>query len=223
MLKLGYKASAEQFGPSRLLDFAVRRKRRLRLSVRQRSFPALEAYRRPRAVLARLARRARRAHLARHHRHERAHAHLPLSSLDRGAGVRHARRDVPGTRDPRRRHRRIAERGAVDRHAWPEFKERFARLREAVPLIRKLWSEERVTFEGQYYRTEKPPSMTGPTRRCRSMSRRRAHWSRNMPAGPATASSAPAARRELYTETLLPNVAEGLALAGARPPPTTTG
>jgi len=37
---------------------------------------------------------------------------------------------------------------------WPEFKERFARLREAVTLIRKLWSEERVSFEGQYYRTD---------------------------------------------------------------------
>ena len=38
---------------------------------------------------------------------------------------------------------------------WPEFKERFARMREAVTLIRKLWREERVTFEGEYYRTEK--------------------------------------------------------------------
>jgi coenzyme F420-dependent glucose-6-phosphate dehydrogenase len=37
---------------------------------------------------------------------------------------------------------------------WPDFKERFARLREAVTLIRPLWSEERVTFEGQYYRTK---------------------------------------------------------------------
>lgn len=36
---------------------------------------------------------------------------------------------------------------------WPEFKERFARLREAVELMRKLWSEDRVTFEGEYYST----------------------------------------------------------------------
>ncbi|MEW9555866.1 glucose-6-phosphate dehydrogenase (coenzyme-F420) [Nonomuraea sp. NPDC050783] len=36
---------------------------------------------------------------------------------------------------------------------WPEGKERFARLREAVDLIRALWSGERVTFEGRYYRT----------------------------------------------------------------------
>ncbi len=37
---------------------------------------------------------------------------------------------------------------------WPEFKERFARLREAMTLIRRLWTEQHVTFEGQYYRTE---------------------------------------------------------------------
>ena len=37
---------------------------------------------------------------------------------------------------------------------WPEFKERFARLREAITLMRQLWTEERVTFEGQYYRTK---------------------------------------------------------------------
>ena len=36
---------------------------------------------------------------------------------------------------------------------WPEFKERFARLREAVQLLRALWTEDRVTFEGEYYRT----------------------------------------------------------------------
>jgi coenzyme F420-dependent glucose-6-phosphate dehydrogenase len=36
---------------------------------------------------------------------------------------------------------------------WPELKERSARLREAVKLIRRLWSEDRVTFEGEFYRT----------------------------------------------------------------------
>ena len=38
---------------------------------------------------------------------------------------------------------------------WPDGKERFARFREAVKLIRELWTEERVTFEGEYYRTDK--------------------------------------------------------------------
>ncbi len=38
---------------------------------------------------------------------------------------------------------------------WPKFKERSERLAEAVALIRLLWTEERVTFEGKYYRTLK--------------------------------------------------------------------
>ena len=36
---------------------------------------------------------------------------------------------------------------------WPEFKERFARLRESVELMRALWTGDRVSFEGQYYST----------------------------------------------------------------------
>nr|WP_227979349.1 glucose-6-phosphate dehydrogenase (coenzyme-F420) [Nocardia spumae] len=36
---------------------------------------------------------------------------------------------------------------------WPEFKERFARLRESVDLMRALWTGDRVSFEGQYYTT----------------------------------------------------------------------
>src|ERR1700712_14057 len=42
---------------------------------------------------------------------------------------------------------------AVTGVEWPEFKERFARLREAVRLMRALWEGERVSFEGDYYRT----------------------------------------------------------------------
>ena len=39
------------------------------------------------------------------------------------------------------------------RGEWPEFKERFARLRESVELMRKLWTEDRVNFDGEYYST----------------------------------------------------------------------
>src|SRR6478735_4543444 len=39
------------------------------------------------------------------------------------------------------------------RGEWPEFKERFARLRESVELMRALWTGDRVTFEGEYYST----------------------------------------------------------------------
>ncbi|QIS23202.1 glucose-6-phosphate dehydrogenase (coenzyme-F420) [Nocardia terpenica] len=36
---------------------------------------------------------------------------------------------------------------------WPEFKERFARLRESIDLMRALWTGDRVSFEGEYYHT----------------------------------------------------------------------
>jgi coenzyme F420-dependent glucose-6-phosphate dehydrogenase len=39
------------------------------------------------------------------------------------------------------------------RGEWPEFKERFARLRESVDLMRQLWTEDRVSFDGEYYST----------------------------------------------------------------------
>ena len=39
--------------------------------------------------------------------------------------------------------------------AWPGFRERSGRLAEAVELIRRLWSEERVSFAGEWYRTER--------------------------------------------------------------------
>lgn len=37
---------------------------------------------------------------------------------------------------------------------WPEFKERFARLREAVKLMRELWQGDRVDFDGEYYKLQ---------------------------------------------------------------------
>jgi len=38
---------------------------------------------------------------------------------------------------------------------FPGRKERRRRLAEAIRLIRRLWTEERVDFEGEYYRTSK--------------------------------------------------------------------
>ena len=37
---------------------------------------------------------------------------------------------------------------------WPGPKERRDRLRESIALINKLWTEDRVSFAGQFYRTE---------------------------------------------------------------------
>ena len=44
--------------------------------------------------------------------------------------------------------------GSLEGDAWPEFKERFGRLREAVDLMRRLWEGEPVDFEGEFYRTK---------------------------------------------------------------------
>lgn len=36
---------------------------------------------------------------------------------------------------------------------WPEFRERYARLRESIRLMRALWAGDRVSFDGEYYST----------------------------------------------------------------------
>ncbi|HET9518843.1 MAG TPA: glucose-6-phosphate dehydrogenase (coenzyme-F420) [Actinoplanes sp.] len=99
--------------------------------------------------------------------------------------------------------------------AWPDGKERFARLKEAVTLIRQLWTEERVTFEGQFYRTELATVYDRP----------------EQPVPLYIGASGPSATRlagrladgfittsgkgqALYTDTLLPAVREGAEKAG---------
>lgn len=37
---------------------------------------------------------------------------------------------------------------------WPDFKERYARLRESIRLMRALWQGDRVDFDGDYYYTK---------------------------------------------------------------------
>ena len=138
MLTLGYKASAEQFGARELLEFRSSPKQvGFDSVVRQRPLPALAAHRRPRAVLLRLAGRARRAHQAGADRHQRGHPHLPLPPLDRRPGDGHDQRAQPGrvmlgvgTGES------LNEMPSIGIE-WPEFKERFGRLREAVALMRR--------------------------------------------------------------------------------------
>ncbi|RJO76712.1 glucose-6-phosphate dehydrogenase (coenzyme-F420) [Nocardia panacis] len=98
---------------------------------------------------------------------------------------------------------------------WPEFKERFARLREAVALMRALWTGERTDFDGEYYRTVGASIYDVPKG--------------GIPVyiaagGPLVARYAGRAGdgfictsgkgMDLYTEKLLPAVAEGAAKAG---------
>ena len=98
---------------------------------------------------------------------------------------------------------------------WPEMKERFARLRESIVLIRKLWSEERVSFEGDFYRTESATIYDRPDTLVPIYI---------AAAGPMVAKYAGRAGdgfictsgkpRNLYTEQLLPNLDAGIKAAG---------
>ena len=98
---------------------------------------------------------------------------------------------------------------------WPTQAERTARFREAVDLIKLLWREERVSFEGKFYRTENATIYDRPAD--------------PVPiyiaaAGPVIAKLAgeqgagfictSGKKRELYSETLLPSVSAGLEKAG---------
>ncbi len=99
--------------------------------------------------------------------------------------------------------------------AWPEQAERFARLRESVSLIQQLWRGERLTIEGDYYRTANATIYDRPEE----------------PVPVYIAASGPAAARlagriadgfictsgkgaELYVDTLLPGLVEGAEKAG---------
>jgi coenzyme F420-dependent glucose-6-phosphate dehydrogenase len=101
---------------------------------------------------------------------------------------------------------------------WPEMKERSARLREAVTLIRRLWSEERVSFEGAFYKTEnatiydRPREMV-PIYVAGAGPLIAKYAGRNGDGFICTSGKA----ETLYTETLLPNVAAGRAESERQP------
>ncbi len=156
MVRIGYKASSEQFGPRELADYAVR--------AEELGFDSafiadhFQPWRHsgghaPASIpwLADVAARTERIILGtsvmtptfRYNPAVVAQAFATMACLNPGrlvlgVGTGEALNEVAV--------------GAVEGD-WPEFKERFARLREAVQLIRGLWSTERFSFDGEYYRT----------------------------------------------------------------------
>ncbi|RYE08117.1 MAG: glucose-6-phosphate dehydrogenase (coenzyme-F420) [Hyphomicrobiales bacterium] len=153
-MRFGYKASAEQFAPSALLGFAVEAEQAGFDSVFVSDHfqpwkhtdghapfaPAWMA-----AVLARTGRIILGTSVLtptfRLHPSVVAHAFGTLGAMFPGrvilgVGTGESLNEVPATG-----------------MEWPELKERSARLREAVKLIRQLWREDRVSFEGEYYKT----------------------------------------------------------------------
>ena len=219
LLRLGYKASAEQFEPAALLEYAV--------LAEEHGFDSVfisdhfQPWRHtgghsPFAIawLAALGARTSRITIGtsvltpsfRYHPSIIAHAFATLGALYPGrivlgVGTGESLNEVPAT-------------GL----AWPAPKERTARLLEAIALIRRLWSEERVTFNGAFFQTRNATIYDRPTEM--------------LPiyvagAGPLMAKHAgrladgfictSGKELELYRDTLLPGVASGLQIAERAP------
>ncbi len=215
MLKIGYKASAEQFGPRELLELAL-----LAEELGYDSVFVSDHFQPWRhhgghapfspAWIAAVGAKTSRIVIGtsvltptfRYHPAIIAQAFGTLGSLFPGRivlgmGTGESMNEVPAT-------------GL----AWPEPRERTRRFREALELIQRLWSEERVSFAGEYYRTERATIYDRPAE--------------PVPiyiaaAGPVIAKLAgeraagfictSGKGRELYRDTLLPAVAAGLAQA----------
>jgi coenzyme F420-dependent glucose-6-phosphate dehydrogenase len=219
MLKLGYKASAEQFPPRQLLDFGVHAE-----AVGFDSIMVSDHFQPWRhtgghapfsfAWLGALGERTSRAIIGtsvvtpsfRYHPSIIAQAMGTLGELYPGrvllgVGTGESLNEVPAT-------------GI----AWPPFKERFARLREAVELMRQLAREDRVSYEGQHFRTVRAtiydrPEEPVPIYIAASGAVAARLAGRIGDGFICTSGKAP----ELYTGTLLPAVAEGLEKSGRTP------
>jgi len=216
LLTLGYKASAEQFGPRELLDFAVVAEEAGFDSVvvsdhfqpwRHHGGHSPFSF----AWLAAVGERTSRVKLGtsvvtptfRYHPSIVAQAMGTLGVLfpNRvllGVGTGESLNEVPSI-------------GVK----WPAFKERFGRLKEAVTLMEQLWTEDRVTFEGEYYHTEKAtvydkPEQPIPLYIAGSGASAARLAGRVANGFICTSGKAP----ELYSETLIPAVKDGASKAG---------
>lgn len=153
-LRIGYKASAEQFGPRELVEYGVRAEE-LGLDSATVSDHFLpwrhEGGHAPFALAWLTAVGERTSHIQlgtsvltptfRYNPAVLAQAFATLGLLYPGrvflgVGTGEALNEI-----------------AVSGREWPEFKERFARLRESVRLMRELWAGEDVSFQGDYYTT----------------------------------------------------------------------
>lgn len=218
-LKLGYKASAEQFGPRRLLDYAIEAEECGFDSVwisdhfqpwRHTNGHAPQVF----AWLGAAGERTKRVELGTSvltptFRYEPAIVAQAFGTL----GVLNPGRMVLGVGSGE-----SLNEVAVTAADWPPAKERLARLREAVALIKKLWTEDLVTFEGQYYKTLNATIYDRP----------------DQPIPIYISAGGPVAAKfagregdgfictsgkgeELYKDKLLPAVAEGAIAAGHNP------
>jgi coenzyme F420-dependent glucose-6-phosphate dehydrogenase len=155
-MRYGYKASAEQFGPSELLELSLEAERlgldTIAISDHFQPWRHTGGHG-PAALpwLGALVARSERAYIGtsvltptlRYQPAVIAQAFATLGCLAPGrvflgVGTGESLNETPVTGD-----------------AFPPIKERRRRLSEAIKLIRALWEDERVTFEGEYYSTDK--------------------------------------------------------------------
>jgi coenzyme F420-dependent glucose-6-phosphate dehydrogenase len=218
-LKLGYKASAEQFAPGELLDYACLAEQlgwdSVFISDHFQPWRHTDGHAPfSMAWLGALGARTERIVIGtsvltptfRYHPAIVAQAFGTLGALFPGRvvlglGTGESLNEIPSCAMP-----------------WPDRKERTARFKEAVALIKQLWTEERVSFRGHYYQTEKATIYDRPATPVPI------HIAA---AGPVIAKFAgetgdglictSGKQPGLYTESLLPNLNDGLAGAGRTP------
>ena len=153
-MRIGYKASAEQFGPTELLQYAVAAERAgFEIVAVSDHFQPWRHHggHSPAALpwLGATGQRTERVVLGtsvltptlRYHPSIVAQAFATMGCLTPGriflgVGTGEAMNETP-----------------VTGGEFPGRKERRQRLAEAIELIRKLWTDERVDFEGRFYRT----------------------------------------------------------------------
>ncbi|MGE3784276.1 MAG: LLM class flavin-dependent oxidoreductase, partial [Alphaproteobacteria bacterium] len=216
MLKLGYKASAEQFGPTDLLNFSCLAEEvgfdSIFVSDHFQPWKHTDGHA-PNALvwLGALGARTSRAIIGtsvltptfRYHPSVVAQAFGTLGAMFPGrvvlgVGTGESLNEVPSS-------------GVK----WPGPKERRDRLREAIALINKLWTEDRVTFEGQFYRTENATIYDKPKEKVPVWVAASGPLAAQMAGQVAegficTSGKAPS----LYSEQLVPKVEEGAARRG---------
>ena len=215
-LRLGYKASAEQFGPGELLDFSV--------LAEQRGFDSVwisdhfQPWRHAGghapfslAWLGALGARTSRVQIGtsvltptfRYHPSIVAQAFATLGVMfpgrvALGIGTGESLNEVPSSA-----------------MAWPEQSERTARFKESVDLIKRLWREERLTYEGKFYRTHKATIYDRPERPVPIYIAGAGPYMAKLAGEQADGFICTSGKAwTLYSETLLPNVQVGLDKAG---------
>ncbi|HEX4078723.1 MAG TPA: glucose-6-phosphate dehydrogenase (coenzyme-F420) [Rhizomicrobium sp.] len=101
---------------------------------------------------------------------------------------------------------------------WPEQKERTQRFREALNLIQTLWRGERVSYAGQFYKTSNATIYDRPREPVPIYIAGAGPLMARMAGEKADGFICTSGKgRSLYTDTLLPNVAAGLERAGRAP------